>query len=338
MRVLRRLAAGGLVVGLVGATAAPAVAAEKVRHRTVFAFRDTEINESSGLVDHHRLVVTTNDSGDRARLYVVNPSSGATVGVTSYAAQSTIDVEAISPGRHWSVWAGDIGDNAERRSSIAVYHVPRVRAGNRGVAAKKFTLEYPDSAHNAETLLVNPRNQRVFVVTKSAFGATVYRAPKRLRTGTVNHLRAFARVSGLLTDGTFFRNGKHVLLRTYTGAAVYTFPGFRLVRTLQLPSQKQGEGISIGPHGRLLISSEGVHSPVDRIWLPRNLSRRVMGYAANPTPGAGTPSAPASGDHASGYRLADARGEAGALMTAAAALALGWLLLRGARLHSPRSA
>jgi hypothetical protein len=210
-------------------------------------------------------------------LFVVNPSTGDTVGVTSYSSQPTTDVEAIAPGRSNSVWAGDIGDNDSQRSSIAVYRVPRVRAGNRSVTAKKFRLYYPDTAHNAETLLVNPRTHRVFVVTKSPFGGIVFRAPKSLKTGKVNHLREFARVNGLLTDGTFFRNGRHVLLRTYTSAAVYTFPGFHLVRSVQLPKQKQGEGISVGPHGRLLISSEGVHSWVERIWLPKALSKRVQG-------------------------------------------------------------
>ena len=50
---------------------------------------------------------------------------------------------------------------------------------------------------------------------------------------------------GLVTDGTFFPDGRHVLLRTYGTASVYTFPGFAPAGTVTLPPQPQGEGISV---------------------------------------------------------------------------------------------
>ena len=97
-------------------------------------------------------------------------------------------------------------------------------------------------------------------MSKAVFGGTVYAAPRHLRPDRQNRLRAFARVPGLVTDGTFFPDGRHVLLRTYGTASVYTFPGFELVGTVTLPSQPQGEGISVSSTGRVLVSSEGVHA------------------------------------------------------------------------------
>lgn len=334
VRQAGRLGACGLVIAVIGAAAAPAAAADTVRHRKAFTFKDSQVAESSGLVDRRRLTATINDSGDRARVFVVDPSTGGTVGVTSYFSKWPIDVEAIAPGKSRSVWTGDIGDNSERRSSIAVYHVPNLRAGNRTVDAAKYTLSYPDGAHNAETLLVNPRNQRVFVVTKSAFGGTVFRAPRSLRSGALNHLGAFAQVSGVVTDGAFFPNGKHVLLRTYSAASVYSFPGFRLIRTVRLPKQRQGEGISVSARGRILISSEGVHSKVTRVWLPNKLAKRVTASAS--APGAGA-SPPDSGAPASDHRWTGVAGDVGALMSAVALAAVGVLLLRRFRHGSPHA-
>ena len=124
--------------------------------------------------------------------------------------------------------------------------------------APRYTFTYPDGPHDAETLLVHPRTGRLFVVTKSVFGGTVYAAPGRPRAGgQPNRLKAFARVTGLVTDGTFLPDGRRVVLRTYGTATVYTFPGFAPIGTVGLPQQRQGEGISVSRTGRVLVSSEG---------------------------------------------------------------------------------
>jgi hypothetical protein len=131
-------------------------------------------------------------------------------------------------------------------------------------------------------------------------------------------------VSGLVTDGTFLPDGRHVLLRTYGTASVYTFPGFGLVGTVRLPAQPQGEGISVGPGGRVLVSSEGRHTQVLRVRLPSWL---LTSRHARP----GRPPLPAA-THVP-------RGRADWAWTGAVAAGvavLGWLTLRGARLRGPR--
>src|SRR5262249_47272452 len=150
--------------------------------------------------------------------------------------------------------------------------------GDRTVAAPRFALRYPDGAHNAETLLVDPRSRRLFVVTKTIFGGTVYAAPRRLHRAGENRLRPVARVNGLVTDGTFFPDGRHVLLRTYGSASVYSFPDFRPVGTVTLPRQPQGEGISVSRRGRILVSSEGLHSKVLQVALPAALAALAAGH------------------------------------------------------------
>jgi hypothetical protein len=257
---------------LAAPAAAPAQADDpSVTGRTLFSFTDDRVFESSGLVDRGDVVYTTNDSGDDAVIYGVDPGTGRTVSRTTYA-DSVEDVEDLAPGVGGTVWVGDTGDNRRRRDDIAVYRVTPGR-GDSDRPAPRYTLTYPDGPHDAETLLVSPRTQRVLVVSKSAFGGIVYAASRHLVPGTrPNRLRPFARVSGLVTDGAFLPDGRHVVLRTYGTASLYTFPGFGLVGTVRLPSQPQGEGISVGATGRVLLSSEGVHADVLQVTLPPALT------------------------------------------------------------------
>ena len=73
----------------------------------------------------------------------------------------------------------------------------------------------------------------------------MYEAPERLGTGSPNRLRALADVTGLVTDGAFFPDGRHLVLRTYTKALVYSFPDLSLLGEIDLPGQRQGEGIAV---------------------------------------------------------------------------------------------
>jgi hypothetical protein len=83
-----------------------------------------------------------------------------------------------------------------------------------------------------------------------------------------------------------------VLVRGYDGAVVYTFPGFRPVAAVDLPRQRQGEGVSIGAPGRIRLSSEGIHSPVLQVDLPAEVVAAMAGRPASPSPSA-SPSASA---------------------------------------------
>ena len=213
-----------------------------------FTFTDPAIVESSGLVAlDDGLFVTVNDSGDSGRVFVVD-GSGDTVGVTSWTPDPT-DVEALAPAGPGAVWVGDTGDNTASRSSITVFQVP-VGRGDRTVTPTAYDLVYPDGPQDAETLLANPRTGRLYVVSKGIFGGTVYAAPRTLSTEHDNVLRAVADSIAVATDGSFYPDGRHYVVRNYTQAAIYTFPGHEQVDSFGLPAQRQGEGLAIGA-GRL---------------------------------------------------------------------------------------
>lgn len=261
------LAAAVCLVG-VGAVAGASVAEDgAVRAEVAFTFIDPAITESSGLVAGD-LFVTVNDSGDDARIFTVDPATGDTVGTTTWDGEA-VDVESLAPAGPGEVWVGDTGDNLAQRSSVTITRVP-YGTGDRAVAGETFELTYPDRAHDAETLLVHPETGQVFVVVKEFIGR-VYAAPRRLDPDGPNRLREVGSALGISTDGAFWPDGNHVVLRNYGQAAVYTWPELRRLDTLTLPTQEQGEGIAVSPEGSVYVSSEGEASDVLRIDMPAAL-------------------------------------------------------------------
>lgn len=260
------------MTGWGAALASVLVSAATVTSTTVFSFSDDRIGESSGLVDLGRLMVTTNDSGGDPLVFLVDARTGRTVATSTYAAEVE-DVEALAPAGPDAVWVGDIGDNRVRRSSVRVYRVP-VGEQDLDQRADSYELVYPDGAHDAESLLQGP-DGRLRIISKSLLGGRVYVAPKNLDPDRPNKLVAGPSVDIWATDAALFPDGKHALVRGYGGALVTTFPGFETVAEFALPSQEQGEGVSIGSNGRIRLSSEGVGSDVLQIKLPAEVMEQM---------------------------------------------------------------
>jgi hypothetical protein len=261
----------GVLVTLPPAPAG-AMTATADRATSLFLVRDRAIDESSGLARRSRLFVTTNDSGDTGRLFVLN-RRGRTVGITHWSDRA-LDTEALAPAGRRSVWVGDIGDNQKSRSSISISRVP-VGRGQRDVRPQTFRLAYPRGPADAETLIRNPRTGRLYVATKDAFGGTLYAVPRRPSRSQVNVLRPVGPVLGTATDGAFLPGGRFLVVRSYSQASLYRWPSMTSLGSFSLPGQRQGEGIAAGRHGVLFLCSEGLRQPVLRMLLPNGLRRTV---------------------------------------------------------------
>lgn len=255
----------------------------------LFTVQDPAVDESSAVVEvgrgAARRVLTINDSGDGPVVYVIDPRTGRTAGRSTYDGDA-VDVEALAPGRGGEVWVGDVGDNGSVRAGVQVYRLPSLRDGDREMPSTRYDLAYPGGARDAETLLVDPRTGRVFVVSKEVLGGQVFAAPRRLRTDRPNLLTPVGRAPGIVTDGAFFPDGHHVVLRDYSRAYVLdtTRLPWRPVAGFELPDQPQGEGIAVRRDGRsLLVSSEGERQPVQVVRIPRQVLS-AMAPASSPAP------------------------------------------------------
>ena len=87
----------------------------------------------------------------------------------------------------------------------------------------------------------------------------------------------------MATDAAFFPDGRHLVVRNYTEAAVYSWPALEDVGHLGLPAQQQGEGIAVAPDGTIFACSEGLHAPVLRISLPGAVRRAMAPPSASPS-------------------------------------------------------
>ena len=254
--------------------------AETLPAEEVCRFQDPQIVESSGLVARDGLFLTVNDSGDSGRVFVVDARTCRTVGSTTWS-DDVEDVEAIAPDGD-GVLVGDIGDNLAARQSVRLLQVPAGR-GERTVTPTTYEITYPRGARDAEALLVQPETGQVFIASKGLMAGMLYAAPERLSESGTNRVRAVADVPGLVTDGAFFPDGRHFVLRTYSRAVVYTYPGFESVGDITLPEQEQGEGIAVDEQSRVFLSSEGQQAPVLRIDLPPRIERAIAPPETTPT-------------------------------------------------------
>jgi len=249
----------------------------------VFSFTDPAIVESSGLLVQDGRFATVNDSGDSGRVFTVDPGDGRTVAVTEWDAEPE-DVEAMAPMPDGDVLVGDIGDNNGVRDSIELIRVPFGEDGR--VDPVTYELVYPDGSHDAETLLVHPQTGQVMVVAKEFIGR-LYATSGKLDADGPNRLEPLGEVLPIATDGAFFPDGEHFVLRGYVKAAVYEWPSLEQVgETFFLPSQEQGEGLAVGADATVYLSSEGEQSEVLRIRLPKDLRAELD--AATDKPGRGS--------------------------------------------------
>jgi hypothetical protein len=297
---------------LTGLTLAPSAGVTRDRILT-----DPRITESSDLVAstlHPGLVWTTNDSGDSARIFGVD-AKGRTVAVLHLRGARARDWEALAPGRFADgtrlLWVGDIGDNLSTWPSVRVYRVvePKV-LGDEDVSWTAYDLRFPDGSRDAETLLVDPADGRLYVVSKRVEGAAVYEAPATLRTDRVNVLRRVASAPALVTDGSFSPDGRTVAIRDYVWAYRATSirgPWHRI----DIPLEPQGESLTWAPDGQsLLIGSEGVRSIVWRVPLSESKSTNSTSASASPRASgvpsrspSTSPAGTASGGSSPGWRL-----------------------------------
>lgn len=320
--------AAAVLLAVAPAVPAPAAAAARGPNHIVYRLTDPRIDESSDLaasIRHPGVVYTTNDSGDSARVFAIGPN-GKTRAVLRLTGFTARDWEAIAVGRDKHgrpcVYVGDIGDNLNGAwPNVAVFRFPEpAKLTDQSVHATRFRLKYAAGARNAEGLMIDPRNGRMYVISKE-FNGGVFAAPKKLRSDHMNKLRRVAAAPPFATDAAYAPDGSSYVIRTYFSAMFYDRLGHEVSSTF-LPSQKQGESITYTRDGRsLLIGSEGKDSPVWTVPVP-------AGLRPTPTP---KPSAKAGGGNkTSGDGLGGHSTLTGLLIVLVVA-AGGWLLLRRRR-------
>jgi len=202
-------------------------------------FDHKPLTESSGIVKSLRypgVWWTHNDSGNAPTLFATT-LKGKLIREVPLPSASNLDWEDLALDERGNLWVGDIGDNLKWRSSLTLYRVadpdPRSRVTAR---ATPFVFQYPDSPHDAETLLA--REGHLFVVNKvpPPEVTTVYVADPAVRTPLSPGVPGqslpapLSRVTSLkfafpITGGDVSRDGKRLALTGCDGLYVFVGDG-----------------------------------------------------------------------------------------------------------------
>ncbi len=237
--------------------------------------QSSQTPELSGLVlsrSQPGVLWTHNDSGDRPRVFALRADGTVLADLDVPGAQAQ-DWEDIAIRGH-ELYLGDIGDNARRRPTVDVYRVaePHVPAAGTTAPATRLRLRYPDGAHDAETLLVDPRSGAIVIVTKELDGRSgVYVARgSRLRLAA----RIDLGLGSLATGGDVSADGRVIAIRTYGSVFVWRrAPGTSLATALRgkpcvspTPLREgQGEALALTRDGRAFFTvPEGLRSAIRR--------------------------------------------------------------------------
>lgn len=258
---------------------------------------NAELVEASGLAASRMnadILWSHNDSAGQPRVYAMTPS-GTHRGTFTLGNASNIDWEDIAIGRGpvsgiEYIYAGDIGDNFNIRSTIRVYRVPEPVVSLTGPPAtttlagvSTITLTYPDGPRDAETLMVDV-NGDIYIVTKrvSAVGR-VYRAAFPQSTSGIITLQFVSQLpwgsvngSAGATGGDIASDGSAVIVRRLTSATPQATlwlrpPGSNLWEVfntagcnLSLTAEPQGEAIAFVPGTLSFYTlSEGANQPLN---------------------------------------------------------------------------
>lgn len=307
-RAVRLGAAAVLLVGAVlggAACSAPtllAACSKRLVASTSPPITDPALVEISGIAASRAtpgLWWVHNDSGDSARVFAID-ENGVVRATLALAGASAADYEDIAVGEGPVagtnyLYVADIGDNPATRPEVVVYRMvePTVPASGTSTGSisgvEVLRLRYPDGAHDAESLVIDPISHSLVILTKNLAGGAqpAYRVSTSVAGGSTTTMAPLASVpsdagfAGAITGADISRDGLQLAIRTYGGVRIVgrnaDLPLERFVAggtgavscPAPVPSEFQGEAVGFRVDGRGYITvSEGAGAALHRYLAP----------------------------------------------------------------------
>jgi hypothetical protein len=255
-----------------------------------------EMNEISGIAASGimpDIYYVHNDSGDTSRFFAISPD-GKLKSTIYYPGDpkfkkhlGVIDCEDIADGpgplkNKSYLYLGDIGDNSAVRHYLTIYRMEENAAWlNNATAtadAVPLHLKYPDGPRDAETLMIDPIEKLIYIVSKRQDSVSVYTTPLSYKPNDTVTLTRRCKLffTGLkvfkwITAGDISKDGSQIVLKSYEKVYYWKRNGKEPVwKTMQTKPEeplyvpeKQGEAIGFTLDGKgYYTTSEGVYSPI----------------------------------------------------------------------------
>ncbi|MCA9583670.1 MAG: hypothetical protein KC416_17855, partial [Myxococcales bacterium] len=204
----------------------------------------TEVDETSGLGASRSAPGAFwihNDSGDTERVFAID-GSGKPLGTYEISDDKQEDWEDITVGPGPAagktyLYVGSIGGN-NGRTDVSVFRAPepplslvQAPAVRPLLNVDRLDFRYPNAgSFDAETLMVDPLTQDLFIVTKDKITgrSIVFRAAAPQAPGPTRELEQVAEINfpnqgllGAATGGDISPNGLEIVIRTYGDAFLW---------------------------------------------------------------------------------------------------------------------
>lgn len=190
---------------------------------------ESELDEISGIVASQRYpgcYWVHNDSGGSPSIYLIDSLARllAEVRLEGVANRDWEDIAlGPSPNGDYSIYIADIGDNREVYGDYYIYKIdePNLAAEDamQFVATDDFSIlqfQYPDGARDAETLLIDPNNSDILIVSKRGDNVVLYHWPVDQQTSEPFVLtRAGDLPFWMIVAGDISADGQELLLKNY---------------------------------------------------------------------------------------------------------------------------
>jgi len=250
------------------------------RPRIIGKLSAAVLNEVSGLTlsrVYKQVFYVHNDSGDGNRFFAINTKGDL---VTTYYfidkannSKSVKDCEdiAIGPGpvkgRSY-IYLADIGDNLSWRSSVQVYRFREpatVKEKEYTIDNEVLNLEYPDGPRDAETILIDPLEKMMYIISKREDSAGIYRCSLNFSNNDTVKLQRCgklylegARSKKWIVSGDISVDGKQVILKTVENVYYWRRQNNEPVyQTLQRRPKRQAAFISHGQEEAIAFDQDG---------------------------------------------------------------------------------
>lgn len=243
----------------------PAVFAQKIMGK----LSASELNEVSGMAASQLqkdVLYVHNDSGDSSRFFAISTSGKL---LTTYFFKgiykgrlSVLDCEDIATGPgpvkgQQYIYLADIGDNFSLRPTIQLYRFKEPAATNKTsdtLDAAVLHLVYPDGPHDAETILIDPKQKMILLVSKREDSVNIYSCPLMFGNNDKVTLKHCGKIllqgkgsSKWIVAGSIAANGNHILLKSLEKVFYWQRKGNEPVyKTLQRQPVKQKNFVAHG--------------------------------------------------------------------------------------------
>ena len=257
---------------------------------TTGAFGESRLTEASGVVAstiESGVFWSQNDRGNKAILFAYD-SLGDPRGAVRVRDAGNTDWEALALGpceRGVCLYIGDVGDNYGARAEVRVWRIPEPTTGETvSATATLLRIMYPGGARDVEAMWIAPDTSIWFATKRPTADDNGRLRPSQLYRVPAGAWATRAVTSAVLTDSLPIVPGTSVSRDWVTDAAlsalmtdgrrrlailtygsVYVFdahpktgrPGTQVARCAVPPGERNAEGISWLPDGRLMLVNEG---------------------------------------------------------------------------------